>query len=480
MWRFKFSILLAYSLSVSVYAQNNWQKIISNGDVIYTRSVIQLLDSNYLILGSSNGYGDYSANAYIMKINKWGNPVWTKWFGGQHTEWFYQGIQNTDSTMVFAGYTNSFGYGGYDIYVVKTDKNGNVIWQKNFGGQDWDFAYSIQKTYDGAYIICGETYSYGNGNNDAFLLKIDDNGDSLWMYTYGGLGNDAANKVIELSNQHIAFAGTTNSAGFGLEDTYIVLCDNNGTLISDYIIGTPLSEQSISLVETQTNHIIVTGTKYNTLNNSYDINAIKIDFSGNIVWNDFFGGNNEEVGLNLVYHPTYNIYYYVGSTESYGQGLKDFVVYGFTEYLGFNYANTFGTLHNELCYAAAPTLDDGLILAGDTDFGNGIRSAYIVKLNNTFITPPPAQNIQDITGILSNNRTEQFFLYPNPSSDMVFLKGNTSEIKRLQVTDISGKIFFDDNYKHALNCTYWPSGFYFMKIINTDDSFQMLTFIINH
>jgi hypothetical protein len=480
MWRFKLIIFPAVIFCLNSIAQNNWQKIISNGDAIYTRDVLQLLDSNYLVIGSSSGYGDYSANAYIMKLNQSGNHLWTRWFGGAQTEWFFEGVQNADSTMVFVGYTNSFTYGGYDIYVVKTDKTGNLIWQKNFGGQDWDFAYSISKTFDGGYLICGETYSFGNGNNDGFLLKINDNGDSLWMNMYGGTQNDVAYKVIELSDQSIAFTGSTNSHGFGQEDIWYVRATQTGVVIKDTTYGTAAKEEGKSLIETQTNYIIITGKKFNALNNSTDMGLTKINYSGNIYWDDFLGGNNEDQSFDVFYHPAYDEYFYVGETNSFGQGANDFIIYGFTEYLGFIYGNTFGTIQNESCYSGKATYDKGIIAAGETDFGNGIRSIYLVKLDSTFVNPPPPQNTQDITSVVNNLRNKQTIIYPIPANDMFYVKCYDKIISRIEITDINGQIILNHTGHNSVSCTSWPNGIYLLKIIFGDNSCQLEKIMIQH
>jgi ribosomal protein S11 len=91
-----------------------------------------------------------------------------------------------------AGYTYSFGAGYSDVLLIKTDANGNVQWAKTYGGTSYDFAYSVQQTSDGGYIVAGGTNSFGAGNDDFILIKTDANGNVQWAKTYGGTSYDWA------------------------------------------------------------------------------------------------------------------------------------------------------------------------------------------------------------------------------------------------------------------------------------------------
>jgi hypothetical protein len=135
-----------------------------------------------------------------------------------------------------AGYTRSFGAGGTDIFLIKTYANGNVQWAKTYGGTGWDEAYSVRQTSDGGYIVAGYTGSFGAGSYDALLIKTDANGNVQWAKTYGGTYWDYAYSVQQTSDGGYIVAGWTHSFGAGSYDALLIKTDANGNIGSCGIV----------------------------------------------------------------------------------------------------------------------------------------------------------------------------------------------------------------------------------------------------
>jgi hypothetical protein len=135
-----------------------------------------------------------------------------------------------------AGVTWSFGAGDFDIFLIKTDANGNRIWAKTYGGTSDDYAYSVQQTSDGGYIVAGVTWSFGAGYWDIFLIKTDANGNLQWAKTYGGIGDDEARSVQQTSDGGYIVAGYTYSFGAGYNDFFLIKTDANGDIGSCGIV----------------------------------------------------------------------------------------------------------------------------------------------------------------------------------------------------------------------------------------------------
>jgi hypothetical protein len=129
-----------------------------------------------------------------------------------------------------AGYTWSFGAGGYDIFLIKTDASGNLQWAKTYGGTSSDGAYSVQQTSDGGYIVAGWT------SGDIFLIKTDANGNLQWAKTYGGTSGDVAFSVQQTSDDGYIVAGLTLSFGAGWDDIFLIKTDANGNIGSCSIV----------------------------------------------------------------------------------------------------------------------------------------------------------------------------------------------------------------------------------------------------
>jgi hypothetical protein len=160
-----------------------------------------------------------------------------KTYGGSGNDSARSVQQTSDGGYIVASYTNSFGAGDYDILLIKTNAFGNVQWAKTYGGADFDRANSVQQTSDGGYIVTGRTTSFGAGGWDIFLIKTDASGNIIWAKTYGGIGSDWAYSVRQTSDGGYIVAGETRSFGAGSDDIFLIKTDANGNIGSCGIVG---------------------------------------------------------------------------------------------------------------------------------------------------------------------------------------------------------------------------------------------------
>jgi len=187
-------------------------------------SIQQTSDGGYILAGDTKSLDadDHNHDFWLVKTDPDGNEQWNKTFGGPYDDFAYSVQQTPNGGYILAGQTISFGAGGYDFWLVKTDPDGNERWNKTFGGTYHDVARSIKQTSDGGYILAGHTISYGAGNGDFWLVKTDPDGNKQWDKTFGGTDRDWAHSVQQTSDGGYILAGYTNSYGAGGNDFWLV------------------------------------------------------------------------------------------------------------------------------------------------------------------------------------------------------------------------------------------------------------------
>ena len=184
-------------------------------------SVQQTSDKGYILAGRTKSYGNGSWDAWLLKADSSGNEEWNMTFGDTHDE-EARAVLQLDDGYILAGITTSYGAGSEDVWLVKTDLHGKEEWKKPFGGTADDEAYSVQQTSDDGYILAGRTWSYGAGSWDAWLLKTNSNGDEQWNKTFGGTGLDGAYSVQQTTDSGYILAGNTWSFGAGNGDFWLI------------------------------------------------------------------------------------------------------------------------------------------------------------------------------------------------------------------------------------------------------------------
>lgn len=412
--------------------------------------VKQCLDTNYIIVGSTTSFGAGSSDVYLLKIDSMGQFMWQKTFGGFNQDVGKSIALLPDGGFVITGYSSSYGAGGYDVITIRTDKFGNQIWLKSFGGLDWDFGNDVIIGPDGNIIICGSTYSYGYGNKDGLVLKYDLNGNLLWHKTFGGNLDDELNAIIKTNDNMLASCGQTKSFGEPNGDSYFIKLDLNGDTIFTKKFGGNGVDYFSDLLQKNNFNFELVGAKTTTSSSTVS-NILCTDATGNSLkeLNYYYNGN------------TNNECFIANSLIKYNQNISNCirnVSIPFFKYQGstnllkncgdFHKITENGGTEDDFFYGMEATIDGGIINVGKTaGFGAIQDDIYVLKQDSNLINN---DNIISVKELKSNNINNDVFI--RTSSKEIFIKSNIN-IKDIKLYNLLGQTIIELNSIYAYDYT---------------------------
>lgn len=385
-----FTLIFLFPLSFFLPAQNGTFEKNLGETKFYNRGnqAVQTADGGYIIIGRTVRFDEKSGvDAYLVKTDALGEVQWSKIYGGRGSEEGYSVVEAKDGGFTFAGYTNTVDNSTLDVYVVHTNTKGEIAWSKNYGGNGIDRAYSIRQTRDAGYIISGETYSFECGDVNAYLLKINEKGDTLWTNHFGGHGIEEGRSVYETSDGGFIVTGATNSFDGGDYDIYLIKVDKNGKLLWTQTYGGTGNEQGMSVIETEDTSYAIAGYTESYGTGRLDAYLVVSDKNGNMKWSKTYGGIYDDSGASLQ-ETAGGGYIIAGYSNSFdnNMGMEVFLVR--TDENGEElWTKTYGQKSDEFGNSVYQSRDGGFIVAGNsiTTQTNGkneiekIKQIYFVK-----------------------------------------------------------------------------------------------------
>jgi hypothetical protein len=305
-----------YLIKTDANGNKTWQKTFGTTGEEWAQSVQQTSDGGFIIAGSS-------ADARLIKTDANGKKSWQKTFGGFGLDGLNSVEQTKDGGYILAGYTSSYGEGTIDVYLIKTDANGKKTWQRVYGGDGSEVARAVKQTSDNGYIIAGYTTSYGAGSADVFLIKTNSNGNKTWQKTFGGEKYDEAYSVQQTADSGFIVAGRTQSYGAGGSDVWLIKTDSTGKKMWQRTFGSTLEDEAHSVQQTQDGGFIIAGFTTRASTGYTDVFLIKTDADGKKSWQKTLGGSNAFDYANCVQQTKDGGFIIAGSREASVSALSD-------------------------------------------------------------------------------------------------------------------------------------------------------------
>lgn len=334
-------------------------------------SVQPTRDGGYIVGGSTNSFGSGGRDVYLVKTDPFGRIVWSRTYGGERGDYAYSVQQTGDGGYIVAGYTSSFKEAyETDVYLIKTDSLGNTEWSRTYGGSDYDYGYSVQQTADGGYVVAGNSWSWGAEDSDVYLIRTDSQGYLEWSRTYGGTSHDYAYSVQQTADGGYIVAGYTRSFGAAYNDVYLIKTDYLGYIAWSRTYGGSDGDYGYSVQQTTDEGYMVAGYTY-SFGEGYDSDAylIKTDYLGYVAWSRTYGGTGYDRGYSVEQTADQG-YILTGGTDSFGEMYDENVYLVKTDSSGdVVWARTYGDTAWEYGRCVRQTADGGYIVVRHATMG---------------------------------------------------------------------------------------------------------------
>ncbi len=375
-----------------------------NGQSDDFKAGIQTFDGGYVMIGTTFSSVTFKNDMFVVRTNSVGDTIWQKSIGGANNDYGRAIIETADTNYVLVGYTTSYGIGGNDIYVVKIDTSGNVITQKTYGATKNEQANAIINTMDGNIAIFGETKSYGSGQEDYYLMKLNTSLDSIWGKYYGGTKSDFGMSLVQTPDSGFAMAGGSGSyTTTSTQDFYIVKADKQGTFQWKKIYDSGFIDVANSIDNGNNGALLVTGT-FPVSGSDYDMYLMELNSNGTTVFAERHGGTGMQRG---------------NSVKSIGN--NGWLALGFTDTSN----------------------------AGDIYLVKGLQQAVVGVQEE-------AKDVKDVS------------IYPNPAKEKLIIDNGKVKIEKLELYNVLGERVFHSipniNQSITIDVSALPSGVYFLKL----------------
>lgn len=299
-------LLVALSASASAAsASDSWSALYGGDGGEEMEGVWVTEDGGFVVVGTTTSYDDDgNGDAWAVKLDAGGDVEWQRTYGGPKDDFAIDVRGTPDGGFVVAGWTKSFGEGKSDFWLLKLDNGGDVEWERTYGGEGEEQAWSVDPTEDGGYVVAGGSTSFGDGgllgggDADYWVLKLDSTGGVEWQRAIGGPKEDGGGgtygeyvvRALEDRDGNIVVVSDTTSFGAGGHDVWVVKLDAEGAVLWQRAYGGRYGESTWMFREAADGGYIVPGvTETFSPDESGDLWVLKLTKSGDVEWERVYG-----------------------------------------------------------------------------------------------------------------------------------------------------------------------------------------------
>jgi hypothetical protein len=257
-------------------------------------AVRELPDGGFIVVGYTSSYGAGQEDAYLIRSDAAGDTLWTRTYGGPGRDWGWDVLPTAGGGFIIVGFTNSYGAGGDDVWVIGTDADGAERWTRTYGGAGDDIAWAFHATADGGYVVAAQTTSYGAGERDVYILRLDASGDTIWTRVLGGPGIDRIFSTVPTDDGGSVFTGITSNESAGELDATLIRIDSVGTVVWARSYGGEGRDIGHGVTTAPDGGFLLVGYTNSYGAGANDIYLVCTDGSGTVRWTQLIGDAGDD------------------------------------------------------------------------------------------------------------------------------------------------------------------------------------------
>lgn len=434
----------------------------SNGSGNEGFDIFQTMDGGYLLSGERHEVRGGTSDVALVRLDANKNLLWSKTYGDTLNEYGMKVLETPDGDILVTGFAESYGAGQRDAYLLKLNSQGDTLWTKTYGGPLLDQANDMLLLNYGEIMLIGNTFSFGNNSSDIYLLRLDSQGNIIWAYTYGGTGNDFGRSAAIDDNGNLYILGDTESFGSAQSDILMMQLDMSGNILNAVTAGGEGLEIGKQIQLTPSGQLIIGGTTTSFGAQNKDIQLIAMDTDGNIQSSRLYGGPFED-DLSSITILDDDQLLLAGTTFSYGEGNADALV------IKTNMGTSTLCPHTDVDFFSIPVTPERTTISTTISNGTKVRRASTLSGKTATIETTVCEGNVSTTHY---DKLTTISLYPNPTNGVLWLDipdtltGNLTNLQ-LTITDLTGKIVHAQtgyDKQAGLDLYSLNSGIYYLAV----------------
>ena len=430
---------------VSIAQQGTYTRIFSGPSYDEGIAAFRLPNKEIRLIGNTGSFGHGNTDVWLIALDSSGNFLWHKFYGGPNIEKVEDAVMTSKGDIFMVGSTTQNTNASYQVYFLGVDQYGQIISYNNYGGTNWEFGHGIDLVTDSTFVLTGETYSYGMGQSDVYVLKVNRKGDTLWTKTYGGLKEDRGNDINLMPDSGFMVVGATKSFGNGSMDSYMLRLNEIGDTVWTKVVSHISDAEYYSMAISPDTAVVCVGYLSDTLNTYHDVDVAKFDQYSNFKWSAAGQlSEGEECNIKSIFRDDNGDYIYCGITNKFSSSQYSNIRVARISSAGWWQSSvTIGESMEEV--GNAISLDD---FNGKHYFLIGTTKSYDVKRSGIFFVRLDSNFNFDTTRIIDTptqinqaGQSQSIKIFPNPAYDYLNLDfSNINESGELNIIDMFGKI----------------------------------------